>query len=141
MALRWVRRFWRWLRPEPPHHVDFSFSSATLTQSIDDLSRQYIDPAVETLARELAANLPIPEPLPWHKRAVAAVRLLWRWWFPRKPEPGHLSANDITAKALVILHQKYNFVGSMKGGAKVGDALRVRMPVGYTIHNGARPPD
>jgi len=129
MALRWVRRFRRWLRPEPPHHVDFSFDSSELALSIDDFARQYIDPAIETLAREIAADFPIPERLPWHKRAVAAVRLLWRWWFPGKPKPGHLSANDITAKALVILHQKYNVIGSMNGGAKIGDTLRVRMPV------------
>src|SRR5215472_17325295 len=48
----------------------------------------------------------------------------------------------ITAKALVILHQKLNFVGSIYreyddsfavSGAKIGSSLRIRLPVQYTV--------
>ena len=48
----------------------------------------------------------------------------------------------ITAKALVILHQRLNFVGSIYreydssfavSGAKIGSSLRIRLPVQYTV--------
>jgi hypothetical protein len=48
----------------------------------------------------------------------------------------------ITAKALVVLHQKLNFVGSINRaydssfaqvGAKIGDTLRIRLPNQYTV--------
>jgi hypothetical protein len=52
----------------------------------------------------------------------------------------------ITAKFLVILHQKLNFVGSINreyddsfanSGAKIGNTLRIRLPVQYLVNNGA----
>jgi hypothetical protein len=52
-----------------------------------------------------------------------------------------LTINMITAKALAILHQKCNFIGSINReyddsfantGAKIGSTLRIRMPVQYT---------
>jgi hypothetical protein len=48
----------------------------------------------------------------------------------------------ITAKALAILHQKCNFIGSINrqyddsfanSGAKIGSTLRIRLPVQYTV--------
>ena len=48
----------------------------------------------------------------------------------------------ITAKALAILHQKCNFIGSInrqyddsfaQSGAKIGSTLRIRLPVQYTV--------
>jgi hypothetical protein len=56
-----------------------------------------------------------------------------------------LNINMITAKALVILHQKLNFVGSInrqyddsfaQSGAKIGTTLRIRNPVQYTVSSG-----
>lgn len=52
-----------------------------------------------------------------------------------------LNVNMITARALVILHQKLNFVGSInreydssfaQSGAKIGNSIRLRYPVQYT---------
>jgi hypothetical protein len=56
-----------------------------------------------------------------------------------------LNVNMITAKALVILHQKLNFVGAINrqyddsfanSGAKVGSTIRIRNPVQYTTSTG-----
>ena len=56
-----------------------------------------------------------------------------------------LNINMITAKALVILHQKLNFIGSInrqyddsfaQSGAKIGSSLRIRLPVQYTVASG-----
>lgn len=56
-----------------------------------------------------------------------------------------LNINMITAKALVILHQRLNFVGSInrqyddsfaQAGAKIGNTLRIRLPVQYTVSSG-----
>jgi P22 coat protein - gene protein 5 len=56
-----------------------------------------------------------------------------------------LNTNQITAKALVVLHQKLNFVGSINrtyddsfanSGAKIGSTLRIRTPVQYTVSSG-----
>jgi hypothetical protein len=56
-----------------------------------------------------------------------------------------LNINMITAKALIILHQKLNFVGSVYreyddsfavAGAKIGSSLRIRLPVQYTVSTG-----
>lgn len=53
-----------------------------------------------------------------------------------------LNIDMITAKALVILHQKLNFIGSINReydssfantGAKIGDTLRIRLPNMYTV--------
>src|SRR5580765_6270092 len=53
-----------------------------------------------------------------------------------------LTINMITAKALAILHQKCNFIGSInrqyddsfaQSGAKIGSTLRIRLPVQYTV--------
>jgi len=53
-----------------------------------------------------------------------------------------LTVDMITAKALAILHQKLNFVGSInrqydssfaQTGAKIGDTLRIRLPNQYTV--------
>lgn len=52
----------------------------------------------------------------------------------------------VTRKALMILHQKLNFVGSInrqyddsfaKSGAKIGDSLKIRLPNQYTVRTGA----
>jgi hypothetical protein len=57
-----------------------------------------------------------------------------------------LTINMITAKFLVILHQKCNFIGSINreyddsfanSGAKIGNTLRIRLPVRYLVNNGA----
>lgn len=56
-----------------------------------------------------------------------------------------LTPQMITRKALMILHQKLNFVGSIKRdyddsfaktGAKIGDTLRIRLPNQYTVRTG-----
>jgi hypothetical protein len=52
----------------------------------------------------------------------------------------------VTRKALQILHQKLNFVGSINrqyddsfanSGAKIGDSLKIRLPNQYTVRSGA----
>jgi len=52
----------------------------------------------------------------------------------------------ITRKALMVLHQKLNFVGGVntqydsryaQTGAKIGDTLNIRMPAKYTVRTGA----
>lgn len=57
-----------------------------------------------------------------------------------------LTPTAVTRKALQILHQKLNFVGSMnrqyddsfaKSGAKIGDSLKIRLPNQYTVRTGA----
>lgn len=57
-----------------------------------------------------------------------------------------LSPTAVTRKALKILHQKLNFVGSInrqyddsfaKSGAKIGDSLKIRTPNQFTIRTGA----
>src|SRR3569623_400301 len=57
-----------------------------------------------------------------------------------------LTSMQVTRKALMILHQKLNFVGSInrgyddsfaKDGAKIGDTLKIRVPNQYTVRSGA----
>lgn len=57
-----------------------------------------------------------------------------------------LTPTAVTRKALMILHQKLNFVGSInrqyddsfaKTGAKIGDSLKIRLPNQYTVRSGA----
>lgn len=57
-----------------------------------------------------------------------------------------LTPTQVTRKALMILHQKLNFVGSInrqyddsfaKSGAKIGDTLKIRLPNQYTVRTGA----
>ena len=57
-----------------------------------------------------------------------------------------LNSSIITNTALAILHQKLNFIGSInrsyddsfgQAGAKIGSALRIRLPNQYTIRSGA----
>lgn len=57
-----------------------------------------------------------------------------------------LTPTAVTRKALKILHQKLNFVGSInrqyddsfaKSGAKIGDSLKIRTPNQFTIRTGA----
>lgn len=57
-----------------------------------------------------------------------------------------LTPTAVTRKALQILHQKLNFVGSInrqydssyaKTGAKIGDSLKIRLPNEFTIRTGA----
>lgn len=57
-----------------------------------------------------------------------------------------LTPTAVTRKALAILHQKLNFVGSInrqyddsfaKSGAKIGDSLKIRLPNQYTVRTGA----
>src|SRR4051812_14853041 len=56
-----------------------------------------------------------------------------------------LSPTQVTRKALMILHQKLNFIGSInrgyddsfaKDGAKIGDTLKIRVPSQYTVRSG-----
>jgi hypothetical protein len=56
-----------------------------------------------------------------------------------------LTPTAVTRKALAILHQKLNFIGSINrqyddsyanSGAKIGDTLKVRLPNQYTIRTG-----
>lgn len=56
-----------------------------------------------------------------------------------------LTPTAVTREALRILHQKLNFIGSInrqyddsfaKSGAKIGDALKIRMPNRYTVRTG-----
>lgn len=56
-----------------------------------------------------------------------------------------LNIDMITAKALVVLHQKLNIVGAVnrqyddsfaQTGAKIGTTLRIRKPVRYTVGSG-----
>jgi hypothetical protein len=58
----------------------------------------------------------------------------------------NLTIDMITNEALMILHQKANFLGTInrqyddsyaKSGAKIGDTLRVRLPNQYTVRSGA----
>ena len=57
-----------------------------------------------------------------------------------------LTPVQITRKALSVLHQKLNFIGSInrqyddsfaKSGAKIGDSLKIRLPNQYTVRTGA----
>ena len=57
-----------------------------------------------------------------------------------------LTPTSVTRKALQVLHQKLNFIGSInrqyddsfsKSGAKIGDSLKVRLPNQYTVRTGA----
>lgn len=57
-----------------------------------------------------------------------------------------LTPTAVTRKALQILHQKLNFIGSInrqyddsfaKTGAKIGDSLKIRLPNEYTVRTGA----
>lgn len=56
-----------------------------------------------------------------------------------------LTPTAVTRKALAILHQKLNFIGSINrqyddsyaiSGAKIGDTLKVRLPNQYTVRTG-----
>lgn len=58
----------------------------------------------------------------------------------------NLTIDMITNEALMILHQKSNFLGTIdrqydssfaKSGAKIGDTLRIRLPNEYTVRSGA----
>ena len=57
-----------------------------------------------------------------------------------------LTPTAVTREALRILHQKLNFIGNInrqyddsfaKGGAKIGDSLKIRLPNQYTVRTGA----
>jgi len=57
-----------------------------------------------------------------------------------------LTPVQVTRKALSVLHQKLNFVGSIvreydssyaKEGARIGDSLKIRLPNQYTVGSGA----
>lgn len=57
-----------------------------------------------------------------------------------------LTPTAVTRKALQILHQKLNFIGSInrqyddsyaKTGAKIGDSLKIRLPNEYVVSDGA----
>ena len=57
-----------------------------------------------------------------------------------------LNVDQITNRALMILHQKLNFIGSInrdydnsfaQEGAKIGSTLRIRLPNQYTVRSGA----
>jgi hypothetical protein len=56
-----------------------------------------------------------------------------------------LTPTAVTREALVVLHQKLNFIGSInhqyddsfaKDGAKIGDSLKIRLPNEYVVRNG-----
>lgn len=57
-----------------------------------------------------------------------------------------LTVDQITRKALVILHQKLNFIGSIdrqydrmfgQEGGQIGDTLRIRLPNQFTVRTGS----
>jgi hypothetical protein len=57
-----------------------------------------------------------------------------------------LTPTAVTRKALQILHQKLNFIGTINrqyddsyanAGAKIGDSLKIRLPNQYTVRTGA----
>lgn len=57
-----------------------------------------------------------------------------------------LTPTAVTRKALMILHQKLTFIGSInrqyddsfaKSGAKIGDSLKIRLPNEYVVRSGA----
>lgn len=57
-----------------------------------------------------------------------------------------LTPTAVTRKALMILHQKLNFIGNINrtyddsfanSGAKIGDSLKIRLPNEYTVRTGA----
>lgn len=57
-----------------------------------------------------------------------------------------LTPTQVTRKALMVLHQKLNFVGSItrdyddsyaREGARIGDTLKIRLPNQYTVGTGA----
>lgn len=57
-----------------------------------------------------------------------------------------LSPTAVTRKALMVLHQKLNFIGNINrtyddsfanSGAKIGDSLKIRLPNEYTVRTGA----
>jgi len=57
-----------------------------------------------------------------------------------------LTPTAVTRKALQVLHQKLNFIGSInrqyddsfaKTGAKIGDSLKIRLPNEYLVSDGA----
>lgn len=57
-----------------------------------------------------------------------------------------LTPTAVTRKALQVLHQKCNFIGSInrqyddsyaKSGAKIGDSLKIRLPNEYVVRSGA----
>lgn len=57
-----------------------------------------------------------------------------------------LTPTQVTRKALMILHSKLNFIGSInrqyddsfaQSGAKIGDSLKIRLPNQYTVRSGA----
>jgi FlaG/FlaF family flagellin (archaellin) len=56
-----------------------------------------------------------------------------------------LTPTAVTREALVVLHQKLSFIGSInrqyddsfaKDGAKIGDSLKIRLPNEYVVRNG-----
>lgn len=58
----------------------------------------------------------------------------------------YLTPTAVTRKALMVLHQKLNFIGNMnrgyddayaQTGAKIGDTLRIRLPNEYVVRTGA----
>lgn len=57
-----------------------------------------------------------------------------------------LTPTQVTREALVILHQKLNFIGNVnrqydssfaKDGARIGDSLKIRLPNQYVVRTGA----
>src|SRR4249920_2142740 len=55
------------------YHVDFSFSSAELTLSIDEFSARYIEPAIAQLAASIeAATINMMWPTVWNQVGTAA---------------------------------------------------------------------
>ena len=57
-----------------------------------------------------------------------------------------LTIDEITRESLRVLHQKCNFIGNVtkdyddsyaKAGAKIGDTLRIRLPIQYSTGTGA----
>lgn len=57
-----------------------------------------------------------------------------------------LTPTAVTREALLVLHQKLNFVGAItrdyddsyaKTGAKIGDTLKIRLPNQYTVRSGS----
>ena len=57
----------------------------------------------------------------------------------------NLTVDQITNHALMVLHQKLNFIGNIRrdyddsyktGGAKGGESIRIRLPNQFTVRTG-----
>jgi len=89
-------------------------------------------------------------------RAIGRLEIWRDWWdaryeryFPKPADGKRLTPEMITAKALVLLHQKLNMQGAInrayediksEHGIAPGASLRIKMPTGYTAWAASMPP-